>query len=61
VEDLSVHGGIILKLRFKNKMTGHGLNLSGSGQRQEAGSCQRGSEPSGLIKCREFLDHVRNF
>jgi hypothetical protein len=28
----------------------------GSGQGQVAGSCEHGNEPSGSIKCGEFLD-----
>jgi len=35
---------------------GHGLDGSGSGQRQVTGSCECGNEPSGFIKCEEFLD-----
>jgi hypothetical protein len=33
-----------------------GLDASGSGQKSVAGSCEHGSEPSGYIKGREFLD-----
>ena len=32
----------------------------GSEQEQVAGSCERGNEPSGSIKCGEFLDYLRN-
>jgi hypothetical protein len=35
---------------------GSGLDWAGSGYRQVAGSCERGNEPSGSIKCGEFLD-----
>jgi hypothetical protein len=35
---------------------GHGLNQSGSGQGHVAGSCEYGDEPSGSIKCGEFLE-----
>jgi hypothetical protein len=35
---------------------GHGLVLSGSEKGREAGSCEFGNEPSGYIKCGEFLD-----
>jgi hypothetical protein len=35
---------------------GHGLNQSGSGYGQVAGSCECGDEPSGSIKCGEFLE-----
>jgi hypothetical protein len=30
------------------------------GQRQTAGSCERGNETSDSIKCVEFLDLLRN-
>ena len=32
-----------------------------SGYGQVAGACERGQEPSGSIKCGEFLDFPRNF
>jgi hypothetical protein len=32
-----------------------------SGQGQVAGSCECGNEHSNSIKCREFLDWLRNF
>jgi len=35
---------------------GCGLDLSCSGWGQVAGNCKGGNEPSGSIKCREFLD-----
>jgi len=38
---------------------GHGLDSSGSGQGQVAGTCECSNEPSGSIKCREFLDLLR--
>jgi hypothetical protein len=34
---------------------GYGLDQSGSGQEVVAGSCECGDEPSGCIKCGEFL------
>jgi hypothetical protein len=34
----------------------HGLDQSGSGQGRVAVSCECGYEPSGSIKCREFLE-----
>jgi len=37
-------------------MWGHGLVRAGSGQGQVAGTCECGNEPSGSIKCGEFLD-----
>jgi hypothetical protein len=33
-----------------------GLDGVGSGQGQVAGTCEYCNEPSGSIKCREFLD-----
>jgi hypothetical protein len=44
---------MILKRIFKN---GHGLNRSGSGQRQVAVSCDYSNEPLGSIKCGNFTD-----
>ena len=35
---------------------GHRLDQSGSGQEQVAGSCECGEEPSGSIKCGNFLN-----
>ena len=35
---------------------GFGLDRASSGQRQVAGTCECGNEPSGSIKCVEFLD-----
>ena len=32
------------------------LKRAGSGQGQVAGTCECGNEPSGSIKCGEFLD-----
>jgi hypothetical protein len=34
----------------------YGLDRAGSGWRQVAGACECGNEPSGSIKCGEFLD-----
>jgi hypothetical protein len=34
----------------------HGLDRSGSGQGQLAGSCKCGNELYGFVKCGEFLD-----
>jgi len=33
----------------------YGVERAGSGQGQEVGVCERGNEPSGPIKCGEFL------
>jgi hypothetical protein len=46
-------GSIILKSIFERLDGGgggHGLDQSGSGYGQVAGSCERGDEPSGSIK-----------
>ena len=40
-------------------MWGHGLDQSGSGQGQVAGTCECGNEPSGSIRCGEFLDQLK--
>jgi hypothetical protein len=34
----------------------HGLDRSGSGQGQVAGTCEYGNEPSDSINCGEFFD-----
>jgi hypothetical protein len=38
---------------------GHGLDRSGSGWRQVLGCCECGNEPSGSVKCGEFLEWLR--
>jgi hypothetical protein len=43
-------------LRFM--VGGCGMDCCGSGLGQIAG-CELGNEPSGSIKCREILDHLR--
>ena len=37
-------------------MWGQGLDRAGSEEGQVAGTCECGNEPSGSIKCGEFLD-----
>jgi hypothetical protein len=37
-------------------MWGYGLDQTGSGEGQVAGTCKSGNEPSGSTKCEEFLD-----
>jgi len=37
-------------------MWGHGLARAGVGQGQVAGPWKCGNEPSGSVKCQEFLD-----
>jgi len=53
--DLDVDGRIILRWIF-GKWEGWRLDEVGSGQGQMAGTCKYGDEPSGSIKCGEFLD-----
>ena len=36
----------------------HGLDRSGSRERQVAGCCECGNEPLGYIKCEEFLEQL---
>ena len=38
---------------------GYGLDRAGSGYGQVVGTCECGDEPSGSIKCGEFLDWLR--
>ena len=39
-------------------MWGYGQDRAGSGWGQVAGTCEYGNEPSGSIKCGEFLDQL---
>ena len=39
-------------------MWGHGLDRAGSGPGQVTVTCECGNEPSGSIKCGEFLDYL---
>jgi hypothetical protein len=55
-EDPSVDGKKILRWIYRNWDGGHGLDRAGSGQKQVAGICECGNEPSGSIKCVEFID-----
>jgi hypothetical protein len=45
-----------IKIDLTETGLGCGLDSSGSGYEQVAGSCEHGDEPSGSIKGREFLD-----
>jgi len=55
LEDPGVDG--IIKLRRIFRTWGGGMDWIDLAQdRQVTGSCVRGNEPSGSIKCREFLD-----
>jgi len=37
-----------------------GLDWFGSLQGQVTGTCERGAEPSGSIKCGEYFDYLRS-
>ena len=37
----------------------YGLDRAGPGQRQVADACECGNEPSGSVKCGEFLDQLQ--
>jgi hypothetical protein len=45
-----------IKKDLQNVGWGNGLDWPDSGQGQAAGSCECSNEPSGSIKCEEFLD-----
>jgi hypothetical protein len=51
-----VDGRIILRWILRMWDSGHGLECSGSGYEQLAGTCEYGDEPSGSIKFGKFLD-----
>ena len=36
----------------------YGLDWAGPGERQVADACECGNEPSGSVKCGEFLDQL---
>jgi hypothetical protein len=59
LEYQSVEGRIILKMIFEMLVRGRRLDRSGSGYGQVVGSCKHGDEPSGSIKCGEFLEKLR--
>jgi hypothetical protein len=45
-----------IKMDLREVSLGYGLGRSGSGCVQVAGFCECGYEPSGSIKCGEFLE-----
>jgi hypothetical protein len=45
-----------IKIGLQDVRWGHGLDVSSSGQGQVAASYECGEEPSGSIKCGEFLN-----
>jgi len=56
LEDPGADGRIILRWIFRKWVGWHGLDWSVSGYGWVAGTCKRGNEPPGSIKCGEFLD-----
>jgi hypothetical protein len=57
LEDLRVGGRIILKWILKKYYGwGLGLDLSGAREGKLAGCFEHGNEPSGSIKCGNFVD-----
>ena len=60
LEDTGLDGKIILIWIFRKWDMGwggcYGLDRAGSGKGQEVDTCKCGNEPSGSIKCGEFLD-----
>jgi len=54
--DPGVDGRMILRWIFRKWDVGYGLDRARSGYGQVAGTCECGNEPSGPIKCWEFLD-----
>jgi hypothetical protein len=56
LENPRVEGRIILRWIFRKWDVGYGLDRSGPGNGQVAGTCVCGNEPSGSVKCGEFLN-----
>ena len=56
LEDKGVDRRIILRWIFRKWDVENGLDRSGAGQGEMAGTCKCENEPLGSIKCREFLD-----
>jgi hypothetical protein len=56
LEDLDIDGRIKLKFIFRKLDGKHGLDCYSSVQGQVAGCCERSTEPSGSIKCGEFVN-----
>ena len=54
-----VNGGIILRWIFRKWNVGEGLYQAGAREGQLAETCKYGNEPSGSIKCGEFLDYLQ--
>ena len=61
-KDLGADGMIILKTDLQRSgMVENGLDLSSSGHRQVAGSCEHSNDPLGSTKCGKFLDQLRTY
>jgi hypothetical protein len=45
-----------IKTSSGSGMRGYGLDWAGSGKGQVVSTCECGNEPSGSVKCGEFLD-----
>jgi len=54
--DLGVDGWITIGWISRRWMWVYGLDWVGPGKRQVADACECGNEPSGSVKCGEFLD-----
>jgi hypothetical protein len=54
--DPGLDGRIILRYIFRKSDVGVRADCAGSGEGQVVGTCECGNEPSGSIKCGEFLD-----
>ena len=54
--DLGVEGRIILRLISRTGLWVYGLDWASSRRRHVAEACGCGTEPSGSVKCGEFLD-----
>ena len=59
LRDPGVDGRIILRWILRKCVGGYGLDRAGSGQEEVAGTYECGNEPSGSIKCGEFLGYLR--
>jgi hypothetical protein len=59
LEDPGADGRITLRRIFRKWVEWTWPGLIGSGQRQVAVTCKCGNDPSGSIKCGEFLDWLR--
>jgi len=57
--ETGVDGGIILRWIFRKWDGEYGRDQAGSAKRQVADTCDCGNEPSGSIKCGEFLVYLK--